>query len=556
VDQTIRTIEADSGEAISYATVGSGPLLVLAAWWTSHLELDWQDPAFRSFIETLAQRHTVVRYDRPGVGLSDRGDRRYDLDGETDYLGTVVDAACRDADVDEFDLLGISCGGPASVRLAVERPDSVRNLVLYASYLTGTSISDQPTRDALTDLVRANWGMGSTTLTSLLLPGADAAAVRRFNRAQRDTATADVAAALLDLTFQLDASPYAEQVDVPTLVLHRAHDHVIECALGRQLAERIPGAEYHELEGKVHVPWTGDCSESLDRIESFLTGAGSVVPPRRRLATVCFVDVVDSTRMLAEIGDARWRERQDQLHLVLTEDAEARGGTVVKDTGDGALLTFDLPRDAFDFARAVRPRASAIDLQLRIGVHTGEVEQRDDDITGIAVVIASRVADLCEPGQILATATTAELAAGSGIEVAAVGSRDLKGIAGERSLVEVAPAGAASTTVSERNRADSTTIRFGEFEIDAVGFELRRAGTPVTIEPQVFEVLRYLAERAGQLVAKEQLLDDVWGDRFVSESSLSSRIRSARAAVGDDGQKQQTIKTVHGRGFRFVAPID
>ena len=341
-------------------------------------------------------------------------------------------------------------------------------------------------------------------------------------------------------------------------VLHRVHDHVIGCDLGRELAERIPGAEFHELEGKVHVPWTGDCDAALDAIESFLTGGRSSTPPRRRLATVCFVDVVDSTRILSEIGDARWRERLDQLGAILRDDAASRGGTLVKDTGDGALLSFELPGEAFDFARSVRRRAAAIDLDVRIGAHMGEIELRDDDITGISVVVASRVADAAAAGQILATVTTAELAAGAAVEIVAAGIRDLKGVAGERALVEVAPLAAAmhASAAERESAAPTSTIRFGDYELDAAAFELRHDGVPVTMEPQVFDVLRYLAERSGELVTKEQLLDDVWGDRFVSESSLSSRIRSARVAVGDDGQRQAVIKTVHGRGFRFVAPVD
>jgi DNA-binding response OmpR family regulator len=186
----------------------------------------------------------------------------------------------------------------------------------------------------------------------------------------------------------------------------------------------------------------------------------------------------------------------------------------------------------------------------------GEVELRGDDITGITVVIASRVADVAGSGQILATRTTAELAAGGAIRFVDAGSHDLKGVAGERQLVDVAPTDPLDQQDPGDGRQPTGVIRFGEFELDAIAFELRREGVAVEMEPQVFDVLRYLAAHAGELVTKEQLLDDVWGDRFVSESSLSSRIRSARVAVGDDGSRQAVIKTVHGRGFRFIAEID
>ncbi|MFW2335321.1 alpha/beta fold hydrolase [Ilumatobacter sp.] len=559
MDQQIRHATAPGGERIAYAAVGDGPLLVLAAWWTSHLEFDWQDPGLRDFVETLAHRHTVVRYDRPGVGLSSRGDRPYDLDSETEYLNTVIDAARRDGRQNEVDLLGISCGGPGSVRVAAERPDVIRSLILFASYANGHEIIDDATQQAITDLVRVNWGMGSQSITSVLLPGAEPDAIRRFNRSQRDTATSETAAALLGLTFTLDASGYTGRVDVPTLVLHRAHDLVIGCDLGRDLADRIAGAEFRELEGKAHVPWTGDCSAALGHIERFLTGEQVGGPPVRELATVCFIDIVDSTRMLSALGDARWRERLDHLGRLVADEATRRNGNVLKDTGDGAMLTFAMPGDGFDFAQVIRSRSAAIDLPLRIGLHTGEVELRGDDITGITVVIASRVADAACPGQILATRTAAELAAGSGVRFVDAGSHDLKGVAGERQLVDVAPVDAVGARDETHDPGDDRraagVIRFGEFELDPAAFELRRDGVAVEMEPQVFDVLRYLAARAGELVTKEQLLDDVWGDRFVSESSLSSRIRSARVAVGDDGSRQVVIKTVHGRGFRFIAEL-
>ncbi len=572
MQQVIDRTTARGGESIAYATVGDGPLLVLAAWWTSHLELDWHDDGLRCFVETLGQRHTVVRYDRPGVGMSDRGARPYDLDAEVDYLTAVIDAATHGRRDRPVDLVGISCGGPASIRVAAERPDQIRRLVLFASYACGSEITDGATRDALTALVRANWGMGSQTLTSIFLPDADRATARGFDRAQRDTASADVAADLLDLTFRLDASEHLSGLDLPVLVLHRSHDRVIEPRLGRALAEHIAGAEYRELEGRAHVPWSGDGEPAVDAITDFLTGQKPAGAVRRRLATVCFVDIVDSTVVLRSIGDARWSARMDRFHALVSEEAATRGGVVVKDTGDGALLTFDLPGAALELCRVLRRRAHGLDLTLRSGVHTGEIELRDDDIAGLSVVVASRVCSAAAPDQILATRTVAELAAGGGHRFVDVGLHDLKGIAGRVELVDVDPtaertgddADAAPRLDGHGDRevggggevADRPTrYRFGACELDVVAFELRRDGHAVDVEPQVLEVLVHLVEHAGELVPKQQLLDDVWGHRFASESTLSSRIRSARQAIGDDGRRQAMIKTVHGRGFRFVAEV-
>ena len=435
MEPVIDHVTAPGGEDIAFATVGDGPVLVLAAWWTSHLELDWQDPAMRGFIEALAQRHTVVLYDRPGVGLSGRADRPYDLETETDYLRTVVDAT----GADRVDILGISCGGPTSIRLAADNPDRVRNLVLFASYVTGDDISDHATRSAITDLVRANWGLGSRTLTNLFLPGADPGTARRFARSQRHTASAEVAASLLDLSFQLDASAHVGRLDLPVLVLHRAHDRVVPSHLGEQLARSIPGARYQEQEGTAHIPWTADYTQALDEIEIFLTGEPAGPPTERRLATVCFVDVVGSTQILAEIGDRRWRERLDALADITSDEAAPRGGTVVKDTGDGALITFDVPGRALEFCQAVRGRARRVGLELRFGLHTGEIEQRADDITGIAVVVAARVTDLADAGQIVVTRTVVDMVHGGATPIVDHGVHELRGVGGEWPLFLVAP---------------------------------------------------------------------------------------------------------------------
>ena len=560
MEQTIASATAPDGRTIAYTSVGDGPALVLAAWWTSHLEEDWEDESLRTWVETLAQRHTVVRYDRPGVGLSARVDRPYDLDAETAYLRTVVEAVGHD----QVDLMGISCGGPASIRLAAEDPGRIRSLVLYSSYLDGADIADAGTRRALVDLVRANWGLGSQTITSLFLPGATPSAARRFARVQRLSASSEVAADLLDLTFQLDASPYVDRLDLPVLVLHRAHDLVVECRLGRELGERISGATYRELEGTAHSPWGGETADGLEAISSFLSGEPASTAPRRELATVCFIDIVDSTRTLAEIGDSRWRERLDGLTAMMTDEAAHRGGLLVKDIGDGALLRFAVPGEALEFCQVIRARAHHIGLTVRCGLHTGEIELRGDDITGVAVVAAARVVDLADADEILTTRTVADLAAGTRTVFADHGTHDLRGLDGEWAILQAAPVEArapdqapapAVPAPAAAAAAAAATYSFAGCVLDVDAYELRRAGEVVAVEPQVFDLLRHLVEHPGELLTKDRLLDEIWGDRFVSESALTSRIRSARLAVGDDGRRQEIIHTVHGRGYRFVADL-
>ncbi|MEL7209101.1 MAG: adenylate/guanylate cyclase domain-containing protein, partial [Actinomycetota bacterium] len=424
-------------EEIAFASVGSGPPLVLAAWWTSHLELDWQNDELRDFVLALAEHHTVVRYDRPGVGMSERVDRPYDLETDVAHLEAVVDAVA----AGPVDLLGISCGGPACIELAARRPAAVRRLVFFASYVTGAEISDASTRLSLKDLVAANWGLASVALSSIFLPDADGITARRFASTQRHTTSAEVACDLLQLTFDLDASQAVGRVEQPALVLHRSRDLVVPVEVGRDLAERLPAAEFVEMPGQAHVPWAGPTEAEVELISRFLDGGAAPGPVHRRLATIVFVDVVGSTDRLTEVGDRRWRELLDGFAYAIDQEVAHRGGTVVKDTGDGALVSFDLPGDAIAFADGLRRRVGQDGHRVRVGIHTGEVEQRGDDLTGRAVVIAARLCDLAPSDAVLVTSTTAELAGGRGFRFTDVGPRTLKGIPEPVAVLEAQPDG-------------------------------------------------------------------------------------------------------------------
>jgi class 3 adenylate cyclase len=433
MDQVVARCSGPAGEEIAYAVVGSGPALMLAAWWTSHLELDWQNHELRDFVLALAENHTVIRYDRPGVGMSDRRDRDYDLDTETGHLEAVVAAS----GVGSVDLLGISCGGPPCVQLAARRPDLVRRMVFVGSYLDGRTISDAATQRAVRDLVAANWGLGSKTLTSVFLPDCDAVTARRFTSAQRHTATAQVAADLLQLTFDMDVTQVAPGVTQPALVLHRSGDRVVSADSGRSLAGQLGAADFRLLEGRAHLPWAERATELVELIESFLLDGAAAPPPTRSLATVAFVDIVESSRLMTQLGDDLWSRRLDAFHDRVAIEASATGGTVVKDSGNGALLTFALPGDAISFTSSIRRAARQLGFGLRCGVHTGEVELRGRDISGRTVSVASQLCDLAPADGAFISATTAELAAGRGIRMIDAGSHRLEGIAGPVSVLEV-----------------------------------------------------------------------------------------------------------------------
>ncbi|MDW3218030.1 MAG: adenylate/guanylate cyclase domain-containing protein [Acidimicrobiales bacterium] len=456
MEQRVSVCHGPNGEEIAYASVGEGPVLVLSAWWTSHLELDWQDPEFRDFVLDLAETHRVVRYDRPGVGMSGRDDRPFDLHTEAAYLRAVMDAASTDGPAD---VLAISCGGPPAIVVATDDPARVRRIVFFGSYAEGPRISDPATLTALESLVRASWGLGSQTLSNLFVPDADASTVRRVAAAQRHTASAEIAARLLCLTSEMDVADRVERVHQPSLVLHRERDRTIPSQLGADLAAALPDAELQLLEGRAHLPWVeGD--EITAAIRRFLTDGATAGATTRKLATVAFTDIVDSTSSMSELGDDRWRARLDALSALLTEEAAARGGELVKETGDGALVTFELPSNAFDWAIAVRKRAHEHGLALRIGLHTGEVELRGDDVTGRAVVIASRLCDLAAAGQIRASSTAVDLAAGRGFRTTHLGAAALKGIDADVVSYDVEPLAATGDAPTFTREGQNWRVSF------------------------------------------------------------------------------------------------
>jgi pimeloyl-ACP methyl ester carboxylesterase/DNA-binding CsgD family transcriptional regulator len=252
--QVVRFAELN-GRRIAWAAVGDGPPLVMGAWWMSHLELDWGNPRFRAFISALARYRTVVRYDPPGTGLSDRdGPPPLALDEGVEVLAGIVDAV----GAESIAMFAGSAGGPIAARYAAEHPRRVERLILYGSYLDGAAIADRAARELLIGLIRSHWGLGSRVLADVFIPGATAAERDEFVSFQRASAPAELAARSLEATYSFSVEDSAGAIRSPTAVLHRRHDRAIPFELGRRLAARIPGAAFVALEGADHLPWYGD----------------------------------------------------------------------------------------------------------------------------------------------------------------------------------------------------------------------------------------------------------------------------------------------------------
>lgn len=260
---------------VAYAVAGSGPPLVAPAWWISHLELDWGDQAFRKLWESVAEGYSLVRYDRLGVGMSDREVRDEDLtlDGEVALLRAVLDELA----LEKVLLVGGSSGGCAAIAFAARFPERVDRLLLYGAYAAGSSITSPEVSEAIVGTVRSHWGLGSRLLADIFLGDTSSAEQERLARYQRAAASPQTAAVLLELTYRNDVRAELERVGAPTLVVHRRGDRAIPYQLGRELAAGIPRATLIPLDGSAHFPWAGDWQSVARALRS---GLASEAPPR------------------------------------------------------------------------------------------------------------------------------------------------------------------------------------------------------------------------------------------------------------------------------------
>ena len=312
-EQLVRFAELN-GRRVAWAAVGEGPPMVMGGWWMSHLELDWGNPRFRDFITALARHRTVVRYDPPGTGLSDRdGPPPMSLDDAVEVLAGVVRAVGAESVV----VFAGSAGGPIAARYAAEHPRQVERLILYGSYLNGAAIADPAARELLTNLIRRHWGLGSRVLADVFMPSATAAERDGFAAFQRDSAPAELAARLLEATYTFSVEDCAGQIRSPTAVLHRKDDRAIPFELGRQLAARIPDAVFLALKGADHLPWYGDAGAVARAVLEFAgvdrPGVEIAAPtdaPRAAADTELSARELEVLRLVAQgFGDAEIAER-------------------------------------------------------------------------------------------------------------------------------------------------------------------------------------------------------------------------------------------------------
>jgi class 3 adenylate cyclase len=295
-------------------------------------------------------------------------------------------------------------------------------------------------RESAAEFLAPYWGQQAEGMVELFAPSlADDPRAAEFTaRMERSAASPAMVQKIFEMFLDIDVRAVLPTIQVPTLVLHRRRDRVVNRRAGAELAARIPGSRYVELEGIDHLPWAGDSDAVLGEIEEFLTGTRSAEEPERVLATVMFTDIVGSTERAARLGDEGWRDLLASHQAAARRELTRFRGREVKTLGDGLLATFDGPARAIRCGQAMAAAARSLGLEVRVGVHTGEVELIGDDVGGIAVHIAARVGALAASGEVLASSTVKDLVAGSGLQFVDRGVSSLKGIVDEWRLFAAA----------------------------------------------------------------------------------------------------------------------
>lgn len=434
-----RTRYAKSGDInIAYQVMGDGPLdLIVVPGWMSNLDMQWQMIGYDDWVSRLTSFCRLIVFDKRGSGLSDRDVGDSTLEERMDDLRAVLDAVGSERAA----VLGFSEGGSLAMLFAASCPERVHALVLFGSFACAREAPDFPegrliaaSIDEMVRIAEREWGEGKTV--DYIAPSVAhvPAAVEFTQRFERAAFSPRAARATARWIAEIDARDVACSLHVPTLVLHRAGDHLIPAVSGRWLGAHIPGARYVELPGDYHAPWSGDVRLVGDEIEEFLTGSRGHSEIDRVLATVLFTDIVGSTEHAAEIGDRDWQQLLQRHHEIVREELRRHRGVEQNTTGDGFFATFDGPARAVRCAQRICEAVRGVGLAVRAGVHTGECERAGDDLAGIAVHISARVMAHAEPGEVLVSSTVKDLVAGSGLVFADRGVHVLKGVPGEWKL--------------------------------------------------------------------------------------------------------------------------
>ena len=427
-----RTLYAKSGDVhLAYQAIGEGKRdIVLVLDWASHLEAVWEQPFVQEFITSLNRYARVLWFDMRGVGLSDRVVE--DAVAPEDWMEDVR-AVMDSAGSKEATLVAHGHGTQMALMSAATHPDRVASLVLINGFARFSRANDYPggippaAADTLLEGIVQTWGTGVTAAYLGPSVASDPGVQEWYGRVERFAATPGTALAKMRAILSLDVRRVLPLVRAPTLVVQNRDDAFVRAAHSRYLAEHLPNARLLERDSADH--WPLPDPDLLGAIEEFVTGSRrQELETERFLTTVLFVDVAGSTERVSAIGDHRWRELLDSFDETVKRTLLTHRGELVNRAGDGVLATFDGPARAIRCAGDIRDTVRRAGLEVRCGLHTGEVTRRNEDVAGIAVHIGARVSAAALPGEVLVTRTVRDLVAGSGIAFDDRGEYSLKGV--------------------------------------------------------------------------------------------------------------------------------
>ena len=434
---------AKSGDVnIAHQVVGDGPIdIVLVDNWFSHVEAMWDVPPLARLVERLARFARVLVFDKRGTGLSDPVPIT-SLPSIEEWMDDVV-AVMDAARSERAALIAGLASGFMAMTFAATYPERTSALALIDCYARFAEAPDYPWGGSPEEVarrvnaVREGWGKGLLLDEFAPSVAGDSYLRRVWSRYERVCASPGSALAMVRMFNETDVRHVLPSIRVPTLVVHRAEAVRISSAYSRYLAEHIAGAKYVEVPGIDNLIWAGDQDAMSAELQEFITGVRPAPEPDRVLATVLFTDIVDSTKLAAELGDRRWRDVLRRHDVSVRSELERFRGREIKNTGDGVLATFDGPARAIRCAAAIGMGVRPLDLEIRAGLHTGEIELSGEDVQGIAVHIGARVAAMARPGEVLVSSTVRDLVAGSELEFEDRGRHSLKGVPGEWHLYAV-----------------------------------------------------------------------------------------------------------------------
>ena len=443
MEPRIQYAKTTDGVSIAFFTLGEGmPLVSAPHVGVNHIQLEWQWPEYRAFLERLAQKARLVGYDLRGFGLSDRGVTDFSLDARVADLEAVADRL----QLDRFVLFGNNDSGPVTIAYATRHPERVSHLVLWCAWARYWDVFSASQYDAIRSLVDRNWELYTETVAHASAGWSESEAASRIASLLRQCVAPEVYRAAAQATSEFDVTALLPHVRSPTLVFHRREYPLVGVDIATGLASRIPDARLVLLEGASAIPFLGDTGALSRAIDEFLSEgeeATALAPAPSGLVTILFTDIEGSTTLTQRLGDAKAQEVLRTHNAIVREALRAHGGTEVKTMGDGFMACFTSATRALECAIAMQRgfaehnESAEEAIRVRIGLNAGEPIAEDEDLFGTAVILAARIAAKAEGGEILASDVVRQLVAGTGFLFSDRGDVVLRGFEDPVRLYEV-----------------------------------------------------------------------------------------------------------------------